>query len=146
MAEMAKLNGGRGVTYDADKLDLKGSDPKVVKAVRYAVAQAGNKPYVWATAGPDSFDCSGLMLAAYAKAGISLPHFSGAQAKLGHEVTEIKDLKPGDLIFFYSPIHHVGMYIGNGLFVHARNTRVGVVIQPLSSYDTPITMMRRIVG
>lgn len=145
-AQAAELNGGKGVTYDPDKLDLKGSNPKVVKAVKYAVSKAGVAAYVWATAGPDTFDCSGLMLAAYEQAGIALPHFSGAQAKLGHSVEEIKDLKPGDLIFFYSPIHHVGMYIGNGLFVHARNPQVGVVIQPLASYDAPITAMRRIVG
>lgn len=120
-------------------------DKRAAKAVRFAAAQIG-KRYVWATAGPDTFDCSGLTLAAYRAAGVSLPHYSAAQARLGQPVRDLSDMRPGDLIFWYSPIHHVGMYVGNGMFVHARNPKVGVVAQTVASYDVPITAVRRITG
>ena len=86
-------------------------------AVDTALAQLGD-PYVWAGAGPDSFDCSGLTQYAYKAAGISLPHSSKSQSTMGTHVAKA-DLKPGDLVFFYSPVSHVGMYIGNGQMVHA---------------------------
>jgi cell wall-associated NlpC family hydrolase len=86
-------------------------------AVDTALAQQG-KPYVWGGAGPDSYDCSGLMQYAYAAAGISLPHSSSMQSTLGTPVA-YSDLQPGDLVFFYTPVSHVGMYIGNGQMVHA---------------------------
>jgi cell wall-associated NlpC family hydrolase len=86
-------------------------------AVDTALAQRG-KPYVWAAAGPGSFDCSGLTAFAYRAAGITLPHSSALQARMGQAVSRA-DLQPGDLVFFYSPVSHVGMYIGNGQMVHA---------------------------
>ncbi|SFC24598.1 C40 family peptidase [Klenkia taihuensis] len=86
-------------------------------AIEAALAQLG-KPYVWGSSGPDGFDCSGLMQYAYAAAGISLPHSSRAQSGLGTPVSRA-ELQPGDLVFFYSPVSHVGMYIGNGQMVHA---------------------------
>jgi cell wall-associated NlpC family hydrolase len=86
-------------------------------AVDTALAQQGD-PYVWGGAGPDSFDCSGLTQYAYAAAGISLPHSSSMQSTLGTPVA-YADLQPGDLVFFYTPVSHVGMYIGNGQMVHA---------------------------
>ncbi len=86
-------------------------------AVDTALAQRG-KPYVWAAEGPGSYDCSGLMLYAYAAAGISLPHSSAMQAQMGTQVSR-SQLQPGDLVFFYSPVSHVGMYVGNGQMVHA---------------------------
>ncbi len=86
-------------------------------AVDTAMAQRG-KPYVWAAEGPDSYDCSGLMLYAYAQAGISLPHSSAMQSQMGSPVSR-SELQPGDLVFFYSPVSHVGMYVGNGNMVHA---------------------------
>jgi cell wall-associated NlpC family hydrolase len=91
--------------------------PAAQVAVDTALAQQG-KPYVWGGAGPDSFDCSGLTQYAYAAAGISLPHSSSMQSTLGAPVA-YADLQPGDLVFFYSPVSHVGMYIGNGQMVHA---------------------------
>ena len=69
-------------------------------------------------AGPNAFDCSGLTQFAYGAAGISLPHSSRMQSTIGTPVARA-DLQPGDLVFFYSPVSHVGMYIGNGLMVHA---------------------------
>jgi cell wall-associated NlpC family hydrolase len=86
-------------------------------AVDTALAQVGD-PYVWGAGGPDSFDCSGLMQYAYAAAGISLPHSSRMQSQMGAPVSP-SALQPGDMLFFYSPVSHVGMYIGNGQMVHA---------------------------
>ncbi len=86
-------------------------------AIQTALAQVG-KPYVVGAAGPNGFDCSGLTQYAYAAAGIPLPHSSRSQSGLGAAVSRA-DLQPGDLVFFYSPVSHVGMYIGNGQMVHA---------------------------
>lgn len=86
-------------------------------AVRVAENQLG-KPYVWGAEGPDSFDCSGLTKYAYAAAGISLPHYTGDQWNAGRHIAE-SDLQPGDLIFFHSDLHHMGMYIGGGQLIHA---------------------------
>src|SRR4051795_7695381 len=87
------------------------------KVVDTALAQQG-KPYKWAGAGPNSYDCSGLTQFAYRAAGVALPHSSSAQSRMGRPVSKA-DLRPGDLIFFYSPVGHVGIYIGNGKMVHA---------------------------
>jgi cell wall-associated NlpC family hydrolase len=110
-------------------------------AVNTALAQQG-KPYVWAAAGPNSFDCSGLVQYAYAAAGISLPHSSSAQASMGTAVTRAQ-LQPGDLIAFYSPVSHIGIYIGNGQMVHAPTS--GDVVK-VASIDVmgSITAMRRL--
>ena len=89
-------------------------------AVQTALAQIGDMYGVGAS-GPDTFDCSGLTMYAYAAAGITLPHSSRAQASMGVPVSRA-DLQPGDLVFFYSPISHVGLYIGNGQMVHASVT------------------------
>src|SRR3954453_22457451 len=86
-------------------------------AVNTALAQLGDR-YAWAGAGPNSFDCSGLTQFAYQAAGISLPHSSRAQSTMGAPVSQ-GALQPGDLVFFYSPVSHVGIYIGNGQVVHA---------------------------
>src|SRR3954449_5238675 len=97
-------------------------------AVDTALAQLGD-PYVWAGAGPDAFDCSGLTQYAYAAAGISLPHSSQMQSTMGTPVARA-DLQPGDLVFFYSPVGHVGIYLGDGLMVHAPTT--GSVVKIVS--------------
>jgi peptidoglycan DL-endopeptidase CwlO len=87
-------------------------------AVKTACQQVG-KSYVFNTAGPNTFDCSGLTSYAYAAAGVTLPHSSRAQSALGRRV-ERSELQPGDLVFYYNPISHVALYIGNGMIVHAR--------------------------
>jgi peptidoglycan DL-endopeptidase CwlO len=87
-------------------------------AIATALAQVGDA-YAGGGTGPDAFDCSGLTSYAYAAAGITLPHSSRAQSQLGHQVSR-DDLQPGDLVFYYSPISHVALYIGHGLIVHAR--------------------------
>jgi cell wall-associated NlpC family hydrolase len=86
-------------------------------AIDTAMAQRG-KPYVWAAGGPRAFDCSGLTQYAFKAAGITLPHSSRLQSQMGQAVSR-SDLRPGDLVFFYSPVSHVGIYIGGGQMVHA---------------------------
>src|SRR3954449_12946835 len=96
-----------------------------------ALAQQG-KPYVWGGAGPNSFDCSGLVQYAYKAAGVSLPHSSRMQSTLGTPVSRA-NLQPGDLVFFYSPVSHVAMYIGNGQIVQASTAGHPVAVTSLDS-------------
>ncbi len=112
-------------------------------AVDTAMAQRG-KPYVWAASGPGSFDCSGLVQYAYAAAGIDLPHSSRLQAGMGQRVSR-NELQPGDLVAFYSPISHIGIYIGNGQMVHAPSTGDVVKISPIDRIGG-IAAMTRIAG
>ncbi len=102
---------------------------RAAAAVQYALAQVGDA-YVYGAAGPSAFDCSGLTMMAWAQAGVSLPHSSSAQYGSGAHISE-SQLQPGDLVFYYSPISHVAMYIGNGMIVHAANPGVGVLVSPL---------------
>jgi cell wall-associated NlpC family hydrolase len=101
------------------------------KAVDTALAQVGD-PYVWGASGPDAFDCSGLTQYAYSAAGVSLPHSSASQSTMGTPVSR-DQLQPGDLVFFYSPVSHVGMYIGNGQMVHASTSGQPVKVASLDS-------------
>jgi cell wall-associated NlpC family hydrolase len=93
-------------------------------AVDTARAQVG-KAYRYGAAGPDSFDCSGLTQYAYRAAGIELPHSSRSQSEMGTPV-ERADLQPGDLVFFYDPVGHVGIYVGDGQMVDAGSEQTGV--------------------
>jgi cell wall-associated NlpC family hydrolase len=136
---------GLKVSFDLSELDGTGISDRLRQVVAYATSKAGHAQYVWGASGPNGYDCSGLMLAAYRSVGVSLPHSSRAQFGLGRAVSR-DELKPGDLIFWYSPVHHVGMYIGDGKIVHARNTSVDLVIQTLASYPAPISGFRRILG
>jgi len=88
-------------------------------------------PYLWGGATPSGFDCSGLILYVYKQHGVTLPHYSGSQFLLGEKVAPAA-LQPGDVVFFGSPIHHVGMYIGGGYFLHAPRTGDFVKISKLS--------------
>ncbi|MDX3753082.1 NlpC/P60 family protein [Streptomyces sp. AK08-02] len=90
---------------------------KAEKALAFARAQVG-KPYVWGAAGPDSYDCSSLTQAAWWAAGVSLPRTTYDQVNAGTTVS-LSDIQPGDLVFFYEGISHVGLYIGNGMMIHA---------------------------
>jgi cell wall-associated NlpC family hydrolase len=101
------------------------------KAVDTALAQVGD-PYVWGASGPNAFDCSGLTQYAYSAAGVSLPHSSSSQSRMGTPVSRAQ-LQPGDLVFFYSPVSHVGMYIGNGQMVHASTSGQPVKVASLDS-------------
>jgi cell wall-associated NlpC family hydrolase len=100
-------------------------------AVQFAMAQVGDA-YVYGAAGPDAYDCSGLTMASWGAAGVALPHSSSAQYGSGPHISA-SALQPGDLVFYYSPISHVGMYIGNGMIVHAANPGTGVAVAGLYS-------------
>jgi peptidoglycan DL-endopeptidase CwlO len=104
---------------------------RAAAAVNYALAQVGDS-YVYGAAGPNAFDCSGLTMMAWAQAGVGLPHSSGAQYGSGPHIA-MGDLRPGDLVFYYNPISHVGIYIGNGMIVHAANPGKGVIVSAVSS-------------
>jgi peptidoglycan DL-endopeptidase CwlO len=112
------------------------------QALRYALSRRGD-PYVWGAAGPSAFDCSGLVVWAYAQVGISLPHYTGDQWNMGVHVSRA-DLQPGDLVFFYADIGHVGIYIGNGLMVDAPDFGEPVQVQPVM-WDVYVGAVR-IVG
>ena len=100
-------------------------------AVAYARAQVG-KPYCYGGAGSACFDCSGLTMMAWRQAGISLPHSSAAQYNVGRRISA-GELQPGDLIFYYSPISHVSIYIGGGQRISATHTGDYVRVQSLGS-------------
>lgn len=104
---------------------------RAAAAVDFLMAQVGDS-YVFGAAGPDAWDCSGLTMVAWAQAGVSLPHSSSAQYSSGTRVSE-SQLQPGDLVFYYSPISHVEMYIGNGLIAGAANPGAGVRVADLHS-------------
>jgi cell wall-associated NlpC family hydrolase len=100
-------------------------------AVAYARAQVG-KPYCYGGSGPGCFDCSGLTMMAWQQGGVSLPHSSAAQINVGRRISA-SELQPGDLIFYYSPISHVSIYIGGGQRISATHTGDYVRVQSLGS-------------
>jgi len=99
------------------------------QALQAALTRAGDA-YVWGAAGPSQFDCSGLVVWAYAQEGISLPHYTGSLWNSGMHVAR-NDLEPGDLVFFFADISHVGIYIGNGLMIDAPDFGVPVHVEPV---------------
>jgi len=111
--------------------DVKAPTAAAQTAVDAALSKLGSA-YVWGATGPGSFDCSGLLLWAYQKAGITLPRNSAAQAQYGTPVPR-DQLQPGDLVAYYSPVSHIGMYIGDGKMVHAPTSGDVVKISPLQS-------------
>jgi cell wall-associated NlpC family hydrolase len=109
---------------------------RIQRVIAFAEAQVG-KSYSWGAAGPYSYDCSGLTMTAYAQIGVHLPHSSAEQYNYGTHVA-YSDLQPGDLIFLYSPIGHVELYVGHDLAVSAANPATGIVYvhpsQDMGSY------------
>jgi cell wall-associated NlpC family hydrolase len=129
--------GGTGGAEASPNLPAPGAAAGI--AIDFAYAQLG-KPYVYAASGPDAYDCSGLTMAAYAAAGISLPHYSGAQySSLPH--VSLDAMQPGDLVF-WGPGggSHVGLYIGDGLMIHSPHT--GDVVKIAGVYGTPVGAAR----
>ena len=125
----SKLQGG-----DGDP-NLPPPGPAAAKAVQFALAQMG-KTYVYAAAGPDHFDCSGLVMAAFASAGVSLPHYSGAQyAALPH--VPLTAVQPGDLLFWGSGASvHVAFYYGNARILESGGSGHDVHIGPIWGHPT----------
>jgi hypothetical protein len=111
------------------------------KAANFACSQAG-KPYVWAADGPDSYDCSGLTMASWARVGIYLPHNAASQRRSMPYVSRA-NLQIGDLVFYFSNIHHVAIYVGNGKVMHAPtfgdHVRMALMdeVGPIHSYGRP---------
>ena len=114
-----------GATYTATGTP----SSQATSAVAFALAQVGKK-YAWGGTGPDAYDCSGLVLRAWERAGVWLPRTSQEQFQVGTGVATA-NLEPGDLIFYYWDASHVGIYIGNGQMVHAANPNQGVTIDPI---------------
>lgn len=98
-------------------------------ALRYALTKRGDS-YVWGAAGPTQFDCSGLVVWAFHQEGIGLPHYTGSLWNSGMHVSRA-NLEPGDLVFFFADISHVGMYVGNGLMVDAPTYGQPVQVQSI---------------
>ncbi|MFJ9628787.1 NlpC/P60 family protein [Streptomyces sp. NPDC101175] len=127
----------RSATTARDTLHAPGSaaaaadapDSRAAAAVAYAYRKLGS-PYVWGATGPDAFDCSGLVQAAYNSAGVALPRTTYAQINAGRRVSR-EELRPGDLVFFYSGISHVGIYVGDGQMIHAPNPTAPVRLAPI---------------
>jgi len=99
------------------------------QALQAATTRRGD-PYIWGAAGPGQFDCSGLVVWAYAQEGIALPHYTGSLWNSGVHVARA-DLEPGDLIFFFADISHVGIYVGNGLMIDAPDFGQTVKVEPI---------------
>ena len=133
LAEL-RQTGGAGAVDGIDPGVAAGSVPPpptgsggAAAAVRYAYAQVG-KPYAFGAAGPNAFDCSGLTMMAWRQGGIALPHSAAGQIGVGRRVTRA-ELQPGDLIFRYSPISHVAIYVGGGMQIAATHTGSTVKFQ-----------------
>ncbi|HEX6757128.1 MAG TPA: NlpC/P60 family protein [Propionibacteriaceae bacterium] len=129
---------GRQASRGASRSPVTGSG-RGAKALAYAKAQLG-EPYVRNGAGPSSWDCSGLTMKAWGSVGVSLPHSSGQQYNRGRHVAK-SDLQLGDLVFFYSDIHHVGLYAGNGQVIHA--PRPGKSVEYIKMSYMPYAGARR---
>lgn len=116
------------------------SGPSRAVQVALKLAQDGNHPYRWGAAGPNAFDCSGLIVWSYGKAGISLPHYTLSLVRLGTRIGSLGAARPGDLIFFESTYEHVGLYIGDGNMVVASHSGTNIQIQRV--YKTPSAIVR----
>ena len=150
--------GGAGVPLAPSNIDptklppgfVPPTDPAQRAAVTYALAQLG-KPYIWGAKGPNGFDCSGLMLAAWAAAGVPIPAGTVNQKNAGTPAGPAT-IAPGDLVFIPGSLgsptnpRPVGMYVGNGLVVNAYDSSTGVILQPLSDWTDKITHVRHIAG
>jgi peptidoglycan DL-endopeptidase CwlO len=99
------------------------------QALEAALTRRGD-PYVWGAAGPDEFDCSGLVVWAFAQEGITLPHYTGDLWNSGVHIPRA-DLEPGDLVFFFPDISHVGIYLGDGLMIDAPDFGEVVRVEPV---------------
>ncbi|MEU4271412.1 NlpC/P60 family protein [Streptomyces sp. NPDC026092] len=136
--EAAVAGSGRSDTGSANRADRDAGSPRgpiaapnarAAEAISFARNQLG-KPYVWGATGPSAYDCSGLTQAAWRAAGVALPRTTYTQINAGKRVSR-SELAPGDLVFFYSGISHVGLYIGGGQMIHAPRPGAPVRVAPI---------------
>ncbi|HEY2095055.1 MAG TPA: NlpC/P60 family protein [Pseudonocardia sp.] len=116
------------------------SSPIAAKALTTAITKMG-VPYVWGAVGPNAFDCSGLVMWSYKRQGINLPRTAAAQSRVGTPVSR-SQLRAGDLVFFYSPVSHVGIYLGNNKILNASES--GQPVKVSSMAHMPFHNARRI--
>ncbi|GAB3289022.1 C40 family peptidase [Parasphingorhabdus pacifica] len=144
--------GGSNVPLDPQKLPPNyqlPTDPEQRAAVEYALSKLG-APYVWGAKGPDAFDCSGLMQAAWAYAGIPVSAGTTSQVHDGHAVGSLRQLQPGDLVFIPGSLgspsnpRHVGMYAGHGMVVNAYDESTGVILERLDAWAPQVVAIRRV--
>ena len=110
-------------------IDIPTANTVGAQALQAAITREGD-PYVWGAVGPGEFDCSGRVVWAYAQEGIALPHYTGDLWNSGLHVAR-SDLEPGDLVFFFADISHVGIYIGDGMMIDAPDFGETVHVQPV---------------
>lgn len=146
-AKVIKAPSDGQVTSDSADVASRGAISKGAQVVNYAYKFLG-KPYVYGAAGPNAFDCSGLTQYVFSKLGVDLSRTTYTQVEEGTKVNR-SDLKPGDLVFFNTQgsISHVGIYVGNGEFIHAPRTGKPVMVSSLSDgyYSQKYATARRIV-
>ncbi|MCH5673682.1 C40 family peptidase [Streptomyces gilvus] len=141
-AELAQRQASQDETTPSDTGTTDSSyAAKAAKALAFARAQIG-KPYVWGATGPGSYDCSGLTQAAWKAAGVDLPRTTYDQVNAGTTVS-LTDARPGDLIFFYDDISHVGVYLGNGMMIHA--PKPGAYVREESIYYAGESIIHSVV-
>ena len=116
-----------------------GGSPEAATVIQAALSRIGS-PYSWGASGPSAFDCSGLVMWSFQQAGVSLPHSSQALAQGGQPVS-MDQMQPGDLVTYYSDASHVGIYIGDGMMVHASTYGTPVRVAPVD--NAPIHNVRR---
>ncbi|MCX4447316.1 C40 family peptidase [Streptomyces sp. NBC_01789] len=133
-ARKAAEPGGSGTETGSGSGSGSSASTKAEKVLAFARAQIG-KPYVWGATGPASYDCSGLTQAAWKAAGVDIPRTTWDQVKVGTRIATA-DLQPGDLVFFYDDISHVGIYKGDGMMIHA--PKPGANVREESIYYMPI--------
>ncbi|UCM87419.1 C40 family peptidase [Streptomyces marincola] len=132
--DASSRSGGAGAGGGGGTVESAGIGTSYGLTALNAAATKIGAPYVWSATGPDAFDCSGLTTWAFGQAGVSLPRTSQAQAGMGPALSQ-SQLAPGDLVFFYSDLHHVGIYAGNGQIIHA--PRPGASVEYLSINAMP---------
>lgn len=111
--------------------------------LEFALSQRG-KPYIWGAVGPESYDCSGLVQTAFRAAGVAMPRVSRQQATVGQRIDRA-EVQPGDLIFYFEPVHHVAIAVDNTRAVHAPSFGDIVKVGMIDDIG-PITVIRRVIG
>jgi peptidoglycan DL-endopeptidase CwlO len=132
----------RSATITLDPQAVAAAAPAAARksAMQKALGKVGS-PYRYGAAGPNAFDCSGLVTWAFKSSGKSLPRTSSQLSRVGAPVSK-SALQPGDLVFFYKPVSHVGIYIGNGKVVHASNRKSPVKVSDIGRM--PFNSARRV--